>query len=120
MYSSSSHINFHRFVKVFSTFTDRATEKEKIKLAFQCYDVDGDGLVSRDDLSALLKLLVGSNIEDSTLSVIVERAMDSASGSEKNRHLTLGDFERVFGKQIVQNFTVKLLPDSEKPLIHHH
>lgn len=41
-----------------SAFSPKATKEEKLRTAFSCYDVDGDGEISHSDMFLILKMLV--------------------------------------------------------------
>lgn len=52
-------------------------------VAFKVYDIDDDGLVTKDELQTVLKLMVGSALSDEELSEVLLRtleAIDSGKG----------------------------------------
>jgi len=94
---------FASFVQTLSVFSPKASSDEKLKMAFRCYDVDCDGFVSETDLSHVLKLMVGSNVEDSQLSLIAKKTIAEADKD--------GD-----GRISVAEFSVVIASDSESLL----
>lgn len=46
-----------------------------IVVAFKMYDLDNDDLISRDELLAILHMMVGANISEEQLSSIAERTI---------------------------------------------
>lgn len=47
-------------------------------VAFKMYDLDNDELISRDELLAILHMMVGANISEEQLSSIAERTIVEA------------------------------------------
>jgi len=64
-------------------------------VAFRCYDVDADGLISESDLLYVLKLLVGDNIDEAQVRVIARQAIRNATGSDTAPGITKAEFEKV-------------------------
>lgn len=50
------------FVGFLSTFSRRATQEDQLRFLFAVHDMDGDGVVSRDDLELMLRQLAGSSL----------------------------------------------------------
>src|SRR4051812_36527639 len=85
----SDQVNFKRFVQTLSLFHPDATHAQKLTgrctlrcqlhffsaVLFRVYDVDGDGLISEADLFHVLKMLVGSYLEDAKLQKIVKKTI---------------------------------------------
>ena len=46
-----------------------------IKVAFKMYDLDDDGVISRDELLSILSMMVGANISQDQLISIAERTI---------------------------------------------
>jgi serine/threonine-protein phosphatase 2B regulatory subunit len=51
---------------------------EKHKVAFQIYDLNGDGYISNGDLYNSLKMLVGDNLTDIQVQQLADRTMIAA------------------------------------------
>jgi Ca2+-binding EF-hand superfamily protein len=76
-------VNFKEFVRLLSAFGKSAPREARIDFLFRFYDVDNDGVVSESDVSAIFRLLVGDNLDDSALRRIVRQAMlDFGAGVE--------------------------------------
>ena len=41
-----------------------ASQEEKMRFAFQIYDINNDGYISNGELFAVLKMMVGNNLND--------------------------------------------------------
>ena len=52
--------------------------EEKHKVAFQIYDLNGDGYISNGDLYNSLKMLVGDNLTDIQVQQLADRTMIAA------------------------------------------
>ena len=50
------------FVGFLSTFSRKATREEQLKFIFAVHDMDGDGVLSKDDLELMLRQLAGSSL----------------------------------------------------------
>ena len=58
---SDGTIDFKEFVRALSTLSDRGTFDEKLALSFLIYDADGDGKISRLELSDIFKACLTEN-----------------------------------------------------------
>jgi len=58
------NVNFKEFCRLLSLLSKNANEKSKISFMFRVYDVDADGIVSRNDLEIILRQLVGSTLSE--------------------------------------------------------
>jgi calcineurin B family protein 1 len=75
-------INFKQFVKLFSIFrrgksdqNDLNSKENKLKFLFGIYDRDKDNKINKNELLAILKMLVGANIHEEQLNGIAERTI---------------------------------------------
>ena len=50
------------FVGFLSTFSRRATREDQLRFLFSVHDMDGDGILSKDDLELMLRQLAGSSL----------------------------------------------------------
>lgn len=55
-------ITFVEFVEGLAKLSLGGSENDKYRFAFDFYDFDQDGLISSSDLFVVLKLMVGSNL----------------------------------------------------------
>lgn len=65
--SKNGKISFVEFIEGLAKLSTGGTEEEKLRFCFQIYDNDGDGLISADDLSRVLRMMVGNNLDDNQL-----------------------------------------------------
>ena len=61
-----------------SELTNDAKLEEKQKIAFQIYDMNGDGFISNGDLFNSLKMLVGDNLTDVQIQQISDKTLIAA------------------------------------------
>ncbi|KAK2881147.1 hypothetical protein QQF64_008509 [Cirrhinus molitorella] len=85
-------VDFHAFVKILAHFrpVDKDRPKEpnspepinsrsnKLKFAFQLYDQDKDGKISRDELLKVLRAMLGMQVTEEQLESIADRTIQEA------------------------------------------
>ncbi|CAM9684668.1 unnamed protein product [Lampetra fluviatilis] len=71
-------VDLAEFIEGISRFTINGTKEEKLKFAFQIYDVDRDGFITNGELFGVLKTMVGRNLRDPQLQQIVDKSIISA------------------------------------------
>lgn len=49
-------------MRVLAPFSKRATKEDRVAFIFRIYDVDGDGVVSPDDLELMVRMLAGKSL----------------------------------------------------------
>lgn len=83
---SNDRVNFKQFMRVLAHFRPIKKNKEnklnsreeKLRYAFKMYDLDDDDLISKNELLAILHMMVGANISDEQLTSIAERTISEA------------------------------------------
>eukprot|EP01113_Clastostelium_recurvatum_P022530 TRINITY_DN2691_c0_g1_i1.p1 TRINITY_DN2691_c0_g1~~TRINITY_DN2691_c0_g1_i1.p1 ORF type:complete len:198 (-),score=40.07 TRINITY_DN2691_c0_g1_i1:46-639(-) len=90
-------VNFQQFVRSLNVFHPLTPKSEKLKFMFQVYDLNGDGMISRDELQKVLRMMVGNILTDEHVDAAVEGTMLEADPEGKG-HITFQDFERTLGK----------------------
>ena len=65
--NNDEKISFLEFVQGLSSLSVSASDEEKLKFAFQIYDMNNDGFISNGELFEVLKMMVGSNLNDTQL-----------------------------------------------------
>ena len=55
-------ISFLEFVQGLNSLSAGASHEEKMRFAFQIYDINNDGFISNGELFAVLKMMVGNNL----------------------------------------------------------
>jgi calcineurin B family protein 1 len=75
-------VDFHDFLRVLAHFrpirrreTQLNSRREKLKFAFSMYDLDGDDYISKEELVAVLTMMVGANISTEQLVSIADRTL---------------------------------------------
>jgi len=91
-FKENDELNFREFTKVLSRFrpvkksreNKLNSREEKLRFAFRMYDLDDDSRISKDELLAVLHMMVGANISDDQLSSIAERTIKEADTDHDN------------------------------------
>ena len=76
--NNDGKLSFYEFVLGLSSLTNSGNHEEKLKIAFQIYDMNSDGYISNGDLFNLLKMLVGENLTNIQLQQLVDRTIIAA------------------------------------------
>ncbi|CAH1991547.1 unnamed protein product [Acanthoscelides obtectus] len=79
----ADRVNFRQFMHVLAHFRPIKRNKEnklnsreeKLRFAFKMYDLDNDDMISKDELLAILHMMVGTNISEEQLISIAERTI---------------------------------------------
>lgn len=74
--------NFTEFVRVLAAFSPRTPREDKVAFIFEVYDVDGDGVVSREDMSVVLRQLGGAAMGDAAVKELTDRAFGEAGARD--------------------------------------
>ena len=62
--NKDGNISFLEFVQGLNSLSAGASQEEKLRFAFQIYDINNDGFISNGELFTVLKMMVGSNLND--------------------------------------------------------
>ena len=76
--NTDGKISFLEFVQGLSSLSASASNEEKLRFAFQIYDVNNDGFISNGELFSVLKMMVGNNLNDTQLQQLVDRTIIKA------------------------------------------
>ena len=71
-------ISFLEFVQGLNSLSAGSSQEEKLRFAFQIYDINNDGYISNGELFHVLKMMVGSNLNDVQLQQLVDRTIIKA------------------------------------------
>jgi serine/threonine-protein phosphatase 2B regulatory subunit len=76
--NKDGNISFLEFVQGLNSLSAGASQEEKLRFAFQIYDINNDGFISNGELFTVLKMMVGSNLNDVQLQQLVDRTIIKA------------------------------------------
>ncbi|KAH3682366.1 hypothetical protein WICPIJ_006680 [Wickerhamomyces pijperi] len=71
----SGDIDFQEFITGLSIFSTKGLKEDRLRFAFEIYDIDKDGFISNGELFIVLKAMVGQNLDDEQLQQIVDRTI---------------------------------------------
>ncbi|XP_077299759.1 calcineurin like EF-hand protein 1 elm [Arctopsyche grandis] len=115
--SHDDRVNFLQFMQVLAHFRPIKTNKdnklnsreEKLKFAFKMYDLDNDDMISRDELLAILHMMVGANISEEQLSSIAERTILEAD-TNNDQMISFEEFCRALERtDVEQKMSIRFL-----------
>ena len=76
--NKDGNISFLEFVQGLNSLSSHAAEEDKLRFAFKIYDINDDGYISNGELFQVLKIMIGSNLNDMQLQQLVDRTMIKA------------------------------------------
>ncbi|XP_025416551.1 calcineurin B homologous protein 1 [Sipha flava] len=105
--NNCDRINFLQFMRVLSKFRPIRPNKEnnrmeKVKFAFDMYDIDNDGLISKDELLVILHMMVGANISEEQLSIIADKTISEADINGDGL-ISFEEFSKTFEKSDIEH-----------------
>ena len=78
-------------------------------VAFRMYDLDGDDRISKEELLAVLTMMVGDNITEEQLNSIAERTIMEAD-DDKDGFISFDDFCKVLERtDVEQKMSIRFL-----------
>lgn len=72
-------------------YSPKASREDKVRHLFAIWDVDGDGVVSKDDMELLVRQAGGSALSDEEVDRLIETVFEKA-GVARDRGLRLPEF----------------------------
>jgi len=111
----SDMVNFRQFVRTLARFQPLKrkhdnplnSREDKLKFAFNMYDLDGDDLISRTELISVLHMMVGSNISEEQLGSIADRTICEADEDQDGK-ISFTEFVKVMEKvDVEQKMSIK-------------
>merc|ERR1711964_343380 len=71
-------VSFIEFLVGLARLSAGVDSEQKLKFAFEVYDVNRDGFISNGDLFQVMKMMVGDNLSDEQLQQLVDREIRNA------------------------------------------
>jgi serine/threonine-protein phosphatase 2B regulatory subunit len=76
--NGDNEVDIHEFVTAMATISGDGNRQAKLEMAFKVYDMDNDGFISNGELFQVLKMMVGTNLNDAQLQNIVDKTINQA------------------------------------------
>ena len=99
----SGGVTFAEFARAMSTLSGKATLGEKLRFAFDLYDINGNGVVTGSEMFDVFRLMSRRHYTDESLQQIV-----SAFMAEYPSGLTFDDFSQMFAVSDLSKLTLNL------------
>ena len=87
-------VDFQEFVKGLNVFSAHGKKEEKLRFLFQVYDINKDGFISNGELFAVLKMMVGNNLNPEQLQQIVDKTI-MESDKDKDGKISFEEFKQM-------------------------
>ncbi|KAK9330713.1 hypothetical protein V1520DRAFT_339793 [Lipomyces starkeyi] len=101
-------VDFQEFLTGLSAFSSKGGSDEKLRFAFNVYDMDKDGYISNGELFIVMKMMVGSNLKDQQLQQIVDKTIMEADRDGDGK-IDFEEFvEMVSSTDIAQKMTLDI------------
>jgi len=116
-HSEEDRVNFRQFVRVLAHFRPVKKNREnqfnsregKLHFAFKLYDIDDDDRITKDELLAVLQMMVGENISEEQLLSIAERTILEAD-ADGDGMISFEEFCNVLERsQVEHKMSIKFL-----------
>jgi len=104
------NVTFTAFLQCLSHLSTSGTIREKLALAFRVYDINNDGFISIDELTQILRLMVGAHMTDEEIQKTAITTIDSAASDGEK--ISRDDFYSLFGDredEISRIFTIEIV-----------
>ena len=107
--NKDGNISFLEFVQGLNSLSAGASQEEKLRFAFQIYDINNDGFISNGELFTVLKMMVGSNLNDVQLQQLVDRTIIKAD-EDFDGKISFEEFCKVSLKLVSLNASILTVP----------
>merc|ERR1711916_216076 len=105
--NKDENINFKEFIQALSIFSVNGAKEQKLRFAFQVYDIDCDSYISNGELFQVLKMMVGNNLTDIQLQQIVDKTIIEADQDGDGR-ISFEEFTKIVANTDVDSkMTIK-------------
>ena len=112
--NDEGYIFFDEFVKTLNVFHPRASTNDKAKFAFDLYDVNGNGEITREELkqlvSAVMKRSIFLNLDEEAIERVLDNTFEQVD-IEKDGSISYEEFYRMVkeNRKCIANMTMPTL-----------
>ena len=104
--NNDGSISFLEFVQGLNSLSASSSHQEKLRFAFQIYDINGDGFISNGELFNVLKMMVGNNLNDVQLQQLVDRTIIKAD-KDRDGKISFEEFQdMVQDLDVIEKLTI--------------
>jgi len=115
-HSDEDRVNFRQFVRVLAHFRPVKKNREglnsregKLQFAFKLYDLDDDDRITKEELLAVLQMMVGENISEDQLTSIAERTILEAD-TDGDGMINFEEFSKALDRsEVEQKMSIRFL-----------
>lgn len=104
----SGDVDFQEFITGLSIFSTKGQKEDKLRFAFEIYDMDKDGYISNGELFLVLKTMVGKNLDKDQLQQVVDRTI-MENDRDGDGRLSFAEFKHaVEDTEVAQSMTLEI------------
>lgn len=92
----NGEVDFKEFILGTSQFSVKGDKEQKLRFAFNIYDIDKDGYISNGELFQVLKMMVGGNLKDWQLQQLVDKTIITLD-TDGDGKISFEEFSAVVG-----------------------
>ncbi|PAV69532.1 hypothetical protein WR25_11999 [Diploscapter pachys] len=113
----TNQMNFRQFVRILAHFQPISRNKEnnlnsrkdKLRFAFQMYDLNKNGFITREEFKVILNSMVGANITSEQLEKIADRTIEEAD-TDQDGKISFEEFCKAMEKtDIEEKMSIRFL-----------
>ncbi|GBG26796.1 Calcineurin subunit B [Hondaea fermentalgiana] len=90
-FSETSRINFTDFLNILAVFRPKSDPKDRLRVLFDVFDEDSQGLISRENIISVLKSMVGTQLTTEEIEGIVDAVVEDMD-ADKDGRISFEDF----------------------------
>ncbi len=88
-------LDFQEFLCGLALFNAPGMKEQKLRVVFRIQDFDGDGIISKADLTQYMSRITRGNLSESEIGDVVKMVFEESASDAQLEQITFTDFQRV-------------------------